>query len=112
MKSFYDGQGKIDQVTYDGITLSGITGHRIPIEQNYDGGDLSKTHGPGSGVPISCLTIKNISGAGGVTSKGTNVAIVCANCTGWTWNTVTVTSGFKFSCVGKPPAVLAGVSAV
>lgn len=26
VKSFYDGTGKIDAVTYSGITLSGITG--------------------------------------------------------------------------------------
>ncbi|KAJ4992979.1 endopolygalacturonase [Stagonosporopsis vannaccii] len=111
VKSFYDGQGKIDQVTYDGITLKEISGHGILIEQNYDGGDLSKSHGPGSGVPINGLTIKNIIGGGAVDSKGTNVAIVCANCSGWIWDTVTVDGGSKFSCVGKPAIVPAGVCA-
>ncbi|KAF1923036.1 glycoside hydrolase family 28 protein [Didymella exigua CBS 183.55] len=111
VKSFFDGTGKIDAVTYSGITLSGITGHGILIEQNYDGGDLSKTHGPGSGVPITGLTISGITGTGGVTSSGTNVAIECASCTGWTWNSVAVTGGSKFSCVGEPSVIPAGVCA-
>ncbi|KAH6622357.1 putative endopolygalacturonase [Boeremia exigua] len=111
VKSFYDGTGKIDGVTYNGITLSGITGHGILIEQNYDGGDLSKTHGPGSGVPITGLTLESITGTNSVATSGTNVAIECANCSGWTWNTVSVTGGKKFSCVGAPSVVPAGVCA-
>ncbi|KZM21803.1 polygalacturonase [Ascochyta rabiei] len=111
VKSFYDGKGTIDKVTYSGITLKGISKYGILIEQNYDGGDLSKTHGPGTGVPISGLTIQNITGSGGVLSTGTDVAIECANCSGWTWSTVTVTGGKKFSCKGAPSVVPAGTCA-
>ncbi|EUC47517.1 glycoside hydrolase family 28 protein [Bipolaris oryzae ATCC 44560] len=94
VKSFFDGKGTIDQVTYSGITLQGISRYGILIEQNYDGGDLSKTHAPGAGVPITGLTIDNIIGGGSVAASGTNVAIACANCTGWTWgSSVSVTGG-------------------
>ena len=31
VKSFFDGTGKIDGVTYSGITLSGITGYVAPL---------------------------------------------------------------------------------
>ncbi|RYO21237.1 Endopolygalacturonase [Alternaria arborescens] len=111
VKSFVDGKGSIDKVTYKGITLSGITKYGILIEQNYNGGDLPKGVAPGTGVPITGLTIENIIGGNGVVASGTNVAIECANCSGWTWNTVNVTGGKKFSCVGTPSAVPAGTCA-
>ncbi|KAL1797103.1 hypothetical protein ACET3X_003709 [Alternaria dauci] len=111
VKSFVDGKGSIDKVTYKGITLSGITKYGILIEQNYNGGDLPKGVAPGTGVPLTGLTIENITGGNGVVSTGTDVAIECGNCSGWTWHTVTVTGGKKFSCVGTPSAVPAGTCA-
>ncbi|KAJ4361262.1 hypothetical protein N0V95_002031 [Ascochyta clinopodiicola] len=111
VKSFYDGTGSIDKVTYNGITLKNISKFGILIEQNYDGGDLSKTHPAGSQVPISGLTIQNIVGSGSVLSTGTDVAIECKNCSGWTWNTVAVTGGKKYACGGTPSVVPAGTCA-
>src|SRR5690242_9694046 len=93
------------------VSYSQLYSHGILIEQNYDGGDLPKDKAPGTGVPISGLTIKNITGGGGVNSKASNVAIVCGNCTGWTWNTVTVDGGSKFQCQNAPAVVPAGVCA-
>ncbi|KAJ4312878.1 hypothetical protein N0V94_007218 [Neodidymelliopsis sp. IMI 364377] len=111
IKSFYDGKGTIDKVTYSGITLRDISKYGILIEQTYDGEDPSKTHGPGTGVPISGLTIQNIVDGGSVSSTGINVDIECANCSGWTWNTVTVDVGKKFSCQGAPSVVPSGTCA-
>lgn len=93
------------------ISILTDSSHGVLIEQNYDGGDLSKTHGPGTGVPIIGLTLSDITGTNGVTASGTNVAIECANCSGWTWNSVAVTGGKKFSCVGTPSVVPAGTCA-
>lgn len=81
----------------------------ILIEQNYDGGDL---HGdPTSGVPITGLTVKSITGTSGVTSSGYNVVIVCGSgaCTGWTWSGVTVTGGKKYASCQNVPSVAACV---
>lgn len=99
--------GSISGVTYSGITLSEISGYGILIEQNYDGGDL---HGgtPTSGIPITDLTIKSISGSGAVESSGYNVVIVCGSgaCSDWTWSDVTVTGGKTYgSCTNVPTGI-------
>ncbi|KAK3058726.1 hypothetical protein LTR09_000291 [Extremus antarcticus] len=95
--------GTIGGVTYSGITLSSISAYGILIEQNYDDGDL---HGsPGTGIPITGLTVKNVSGGGAVASSAYNVAIVCGAgaCSGWKWSGVTVTGGKKYgSCQNVP----------
>ncbi|KAJ6172127.1 Endopolygalacturonase [Penicillium chermesinum] len=98
--------GSIKGVTYSGITLESISKYGILIEQNYDGGDL---HGnPTSGIPITDLTIKNISGSGAVSSGGYDVVIVCGSgaCPGWTWSDVTVTGGKTYSsCQNVPKGI-------
>ncbi|KAI1271987.1 glycoside hydrolase family 28 protein [Xylaria sp. FL0933] len=95
--------GTISGVTYSGITLSDITGYGILIEQNYDGGDL---HGdPTSGVPITDLTVKSISGSGAVESDAYNVVIVCGSgaCSDWTWSDVNVSGGESYDeCQNVP----------
>ncbi|KAL2844287.1 glycoside hydrolase [Aspergillus pseudodeflectus] len=97
--------GEIKGVTYSGITLSSINKYGILIEQNYNGGDL---HGdPTSGIPITDLTIENITGSGAVSSDGTNIAIVCGSsgCSDWTWDNVDVTGGEDYdSCENVPSA--------
>ena len=114
--------GTITGVTYSGITLSSInkyvplpkpfptttsTNHKtrygILIEQNYDGGDLKGS--ATSGIPITKLTLSNISGAGAVSSSGYDVVITCGSgaCSGWTWSGVNVTGGKKYgSCTNVP----------
>ncbi|KAI1567340.1 endo-polygalacturonase precursor [Pyrenophora tritici-repentis] len=92
--------GKINKVTYSGITLSQISKYGILIEQNYDGGDLHGT--AGTGIPITGLTLQNISGTGAVASSGFDVVVTCGSstsCTGWTWSGVSVTGGKTYgSC--------------
>ncbi|KAH9208964.1 BcPG4, endopolygalacturonase 4 [Leptodontidium sp. 2 PMI_412] len=98
--------GTINGVTYDGITMSSISKYGILIEQNYNGGDL---HGTATtGVPITALTIKNISGSGAVASSGYDVVVTCgssSSCTGWTWSNVAVTGGKKYSSCTNVPSV-------
>ena len=80
-----------------------LRSYGILIEQNYDGGDL---HGdPTSGIPITDLTVKNISGNGGVDSDAYNIAIVCGDgaCSGWTWSDVSVSGGKNYGgCENVP----------
>ncbi|KAH8881949.1 polygalacturonase [Thozetella sp. PMI_491] len=105
VKAVAGATGTIKGVTYDGITLSSISKYGILIEQNYDGGDL---HGsPTSGVPITALTVKNISGSGAVSSSGYDVVVVCGSsaCSGWTWSNVAVTGGKTYSSCQNVPSV-------
>ncbi|KAJ5730451.1 uncharacterized protein N7483_004959 [Penicillium malachiteum] len=97
--------GTIKGVTYSGITLSSISKYGILIEQNYDGGDLKGD--PTSGVPITDLTIKSISGSGAVSSSGYNVAIVCGSsgCSDWTWSSVEVSGGKTYGSCENVPSV-------
>lgn len=80
-------------VTYEDITLSGITSYGIVIEQDYENG--SPTGTPTNGVPITGLTISNVKGT--VASSATNIYILCASgaCSNWTWSGVSVTGGKK-----------------
>ncbi|KAG4410477.1 hypothetical protein IFR04_016388, partial [Cadophora malorum] len=80
----------------------------ILIEQNYDGGDLDGGTAS-SGVPITDLTLKNISGTGAVASSGYDVVITCGSgaCTGWTWSSVSVTGGKKYGSCTNVPSVAA-----
>lgn len=76
----------------------------IIIEQNYDGGDLDGGTAS-SGIPITDLTIENISGSGAVSSSGYNIVITCGSgaCSSWTWEDVVVTGGKDYgSCTNVP----------
>lgn len=100
--------GEITGVTYDEITLQDISKYGILIEQNYDGGDLDGGTAT-SGIPITDLTIENISGSGAVSSSGYDVVITCGSgaCTGWTWSDVVVTGGKKYGSCTNVPSVAA-----
>ncbi|KAJ5523642.1 hypothetical protein N7513_004656 [Penicillium frequentans] len=98
--------GTIKGVTYNEITLTDISKYGILIEQNYDGGDLKGT--ATSGVPITDLTIENISGVDAVSSSGYDVVIVCGSsgCSDWTWSDVDVTGGSTYSgCTNVPSGI-------
>ncbi|PKX93598.1 glycoside hydrolase family 28 protein [Aspergillus novofumigatus IBT 16806] len=97
--------GTIKGITYSGITLSSIRKYGILIEQNYDGGDLKGE--PTSGIPITDLTMENISGKGAVASSGHNIAIVCGSgaCSNWTWKSVEVTGGQTYGSCENVPSV-------
>ncbi|KAB2105726.1 Endopolygalacturonase [Alternaria gaisen] len=95
--------GKINKVTYEDITLSEISKYGVLIEQNYDGGDL---HGDAdTGVPITALTLDNVTG--GVSSSGYDVVVTCGkgSCTGWTWTGVDVTGGKTYDKCSDVPSV-------
>lgn len=95
--------GKINKVTYEDITLSEISKYGVLIEQNYDGGDL---HGDAdTGVPITALTLDNVTG--GVSSSGYDVVVTCGkgSCTGWTWTGVDVTGGKTYDKCSNVPSV-------
>ncbi|KAJ5621323.1 family 28 glycoside hydrolase [Penicillium herquei] len=104
IKAIEGDTGSITGVTYQEITLSDISGYGILIEQNYDGGDLDGGT-PTSGIPITELTLDNISGADAVESGGYNIVIVCGSdgCSDWTWTDVDVTGGSTYSdCENAP----------
>ncbi|KAK6592169.1 endopolygalacturonase [Botrytis cinerea] len=110
IKTIAGDTGTVNNVEYDDITLSSISKYGILIEQNYDGGDL---HGdPTTGVPITDLTIKNISGTGAVSSSGYDVVIVCGStsCKSWTWSSVAVTGGKTYSSCQNVPSVVGSCS--
>ncbi|KAI4693304.1 uncharacterized protein J4E88_001675 [Alternaria novae-zelandiae] len=95
--------GKINKVTYEDITLSEISKYGVLIEQNYDGGDL---HGDAdTGVPITGLTLDNVTGD--VSSSGYDVVVTCGkgSCTGWTWTDVSVNGGKTYDKCSNVPSV-------
>lgn len=99
IKTVYDATGSVSDVTYSGITLKNITKYGIVIEQDYENG--SPTGTPTSGVPISGLTLKNVKGS--VTSSGTDIYVLCASCSDFTWSGVSVTGGkTSTKCEGVP----------
>jgi len=93
IKTVSGATGSVSGVTYEDITLSGITSYGIVIEQDYENG--SPTGTPTNGVPITGLTISNVKGT--VASSATNIYILCASgaCSNWTWSGVSVTGGKK-----------------
>ncbi|CAD6440441.1 43ce29d6-2ad0-4120-85a4-98f414027884 [Sclerotinia trifoliorum] len=98
IKAVSNQKGTIKGVTYKDITLVGITGFGIVIEQDYQNG--SPTGTPTDGVPITGVTMDNVHGT---VSGGQNTYILCANCSGWTWNKVAITGGtVKKACKGIP----------
>jgi polygalacturonase/galacturan 1,4-alpha-galacturonidase len=86
-------------VTYEQITLSGITDYGILVDQAYDGtsGD------PTNGVSISKFVLNNVQGT--VESSATEIYIECGSgsCTDWTWTDVSVTGGkVATNCLNLP----------
>lgn len=93
IKTVSGATGSVKSVTYSGITLSGITTYGIVIEQDYKNG--SPTGTPTNGVPITGLTVQDVTGS--VTSDAAPVYILCAEgaCSDWTWEDVSLTGGKK-----------------
>ena len=60
IKAVSGATGSIKNITYTGITLSGIAKYGIVIEQDYENG--SPTGTPTDGVPITDVTLENIKG--------------------------------------------------
>ncbi|KAK4626600.1 Endopolygalacturonase 1 [Fulvia fulva] len=99
IKTVYDATGSVKNVTYSGITLSSIAKYGIVIQQDYENG--SPTGTPTDGVPITDLTISDVTGS--VADDAEEVYILCASCSDWTWSGVSITGGEKSSdCEGVP----------
>lgn len=107
IKTVYGATGSVKDVTYSGITLSGITKYGIVIEQDYENGSptgmlslysllcskLINSGTPTTGVPITDLTVSGVTGS--VESSATPIYILCGSgsCSDWTWTVVSVTGG-------------------
>ncbi|KAL5113258.1 glycoside hydrolase 28 protein [Pleosporales sp. CAS-2024a] len=101
IKTVSGATGSVTDVTYKDISLSNIAKYGIVIEQDYDNG--SPTGKPTAGVPITGLTLENVTGT--VKSSAVNVYVLCAKdaCSGWTWSGISVTGGQKSSkCQNVP----------
>lgn len=101
IKTVYGATGSVSGVTYQDITLSGITGYGIVIRQDYENG--SPTGTPTTGVPITDFVLDNVEGT--VNSGATDVFILCGSgsCSDWTWTGVSVTGGYvSTSCENVP----------
>ncbi|CAI6098927.1 unnamed protein product [Clonostachys chloroleuca] len=102
IKTVYGATGSVSDVQYDSITLSNIAKYGIVIEQDYENG--SPTGTPTDGVPITDLTDNKLTTS--VDSGATNIYILCAACSGWTWTNNDVTGGETSSkCTGLPSGV-------
>ncbi|KAK5683385.1 hypothetical protein LTS10_004916 [Elasticomyces elasticus] len=71
VKTISGATGLVKNVSYKGITLSGITKYGIVIEQDYLNG--GPTGSPTSGVPITGLTISGVTGS--VASSATDATV-------------------------------------
>ncbi|KUJ08968.1 endopolygalacturonase [Mollisia scopiformis] len=102
IKTVSGATGSVKGVTYEDITLSGITQYGIVIEQDYENG--SPTGTPTTGVPITVLTLDGVTGT--VSSSGTNIYILCGSgsCSDWKWSGVSVTGGKKSSSCKNVPS--------
>ncbi|KAK8209487.1 putative extracellular polygalacturonase [Phyllosticta capitalensis] len=101
IKTVYDATGEVSDITYSGITLSGITKYGIVIEQDYENG--SPTGDPTDGVPITGLTVSDVTGS--VSDDATQIYILCADgaCSDWSWSGVSITGGeASDECSGIP----------
>ncbi|KAI7597664.1 Endopolygalacturonase [Hortaea werneckii] len=102
IKTVYDATGSVKNVTYSSITLSGINKYGIVIEQDYENG--SPTGTPTDGVPITDLTLSDITGSVG--DDAAPYYILCAACSDWTVSGVEVTGGIASDeCEGEPSGV-------
>ncbi|KAH6879889.1 family 28 glycoside hydrolase [Thelonectria olida] len=99
IKTVYGASGSVSDVKYDHITLNNIAKYGIVIEQDYKNG--SPTGKPTAGVPITDVTINDVTGS--VAPKGTDAYILCASCKSWTWTGNNITGGKKSQkCEGVP----------
>ena len=100
IKTVSGASGKVSGVSYKNIKLSNIAKYGIVIEQNYENG--SPTGELTTGVPITALTISDVTGS--VSSSAKDVYILCGSgsCSGWTWSGVLVTGGKEASCENVP----------
>jgi len=102
IKTVYSATGSVNNVTYKSITLSNIDKYGVVIEQDYENG--SPTGNPTTGVPITALTLNDVTGS--VTSSATPIYVLCGkgSCSNWSWKGVSVTGGKESSKCSNIPS--------
>jgi len=89
----------VNNVHYDGITLSGITKYGIVIQQDYT--NSGATGHPGKNAPITNVVLNNIKGS---MKSGVAEYIICGNCHTFTFTGISITGASKSSnCTGISP---------
>ena len=87
--------GKVNNVTYSDITLSGINNYGIVIQQDYT--NKGATGKPGAGATITNIHLNNIHGSMSQ-GKGMSVYILCANCMKFDFRKIAITGGSGSAC--------------
>ncbi|KAN0085444.1 Glycoside hydrolase [Elaphomyces granulatus] len=105
IKAFYGETGSIDGITYENITLSGITSYGIVIRQDYTSTGRYSGN-PTGGIPITNVALSNINGS--LSSSATEISIGCCqgSCSEWTWDSVAISGGKTCTnCLGLPTGI-------
>lgn len=99
VKTVYGAVGSVSNITFQDVTLKDIANYGIIIEGDYLNGGPTGT--PSDGVPISGLTLKNISGT--VKKSGTNVYVLVEAASDWHCSGIDVHGGENVKeCKGIP----------
>ncbi|KAG0357658.1 hypothetical protein BGZ54_000236 [Gamsiella multidivaricata] len=93
--------GKVNNVTYTDITMSGIQKYGIIIQQDYT--NDGATGKPGGAAPITNVNLNNIHGSMAKGTKGKDVYILCANCSKFNFQKIAITGGTAPTCTGISP---------
>jgi len=89
----------VNNVNYDGITLSGIAKYGIIIQQDYT--NSGATGKPGNKAPITNVNLNNVKGS---MKGGEAEYILCGNCQKFTFTNIAITGASKpSSCTGISP---------
>ncbi|KAK3936888.1 glycoside hydrolase [Diplogelasinospora grovesii] len=102
IKTKHGQNGTVTRITYKNIRLQNITKYGIDIDQSYG----ATGQPPTTGVPITDLTLVNVTGTVGGT--GTKVFVNCGegSCSAWNWTEVAVTGGKNSTkCLHLPVGV-------
>ncbi len=99
IKTVVDATGSVNNINYSGITITNATTYGIAVQGDY------KNSGPTGtatgGVPVTDLTIKDVTGT--VQSTGADVYILVENASDWSWSDISITGGEKsVTCSGIP----------
>ncbi|KAG0278824.1 hypothetical protein BGZ96_002218 [Linnemannia gamsii] len=92
--------GKVNNVTYSDITMSGIANYGIIIQQDYT--NEGATGKPGSGAPITNVNMYNIHGSMAKKNRQ-SVYILCAKCSNFNFQKIAITGGAATKCTGISP---------
>ncbi|KAG0307903.1 hypothetical protein BGZ97_000238 [Linnemannia gamsii] len=92
--------GKVNNITYSDITMSGITNYGIIIQQDYT--NDGATGKPGGAAPITNVNLYNIHGSMAKKNRQ-SVYILCAKCSNFNFQKIAITGGAATKCTGISP---------